>query len=243
MHDIFLSYSRTDSDIMQKVKQILLDADFNVLTVEHIEPGTDKWEQIAKQRIRKSDAVMCILSPEAKLSQWVKLELIFARNFYRPTCLVLAKGDKSLSTPIRYENFHIFDISQKTQFADKMKTIIGFLNRGLPATIIDDTPHTIRYGSAKNNEIKPFGIPLVAETVQTDQLLTEFQKTKERVSVLSQQFFLGKIDNQELQIALQECQIFTNNRWWMIGLDSGQWYSYNPRVGDWEVDTPPINTD
>lgn len=44
MHDIFLSYSRTDTKTMQKVKQTLLDTGFSIWTDEGIEPGTPSWK-------------------------------------------------------------------------------------------------------------------------------------------------------------------------------------------------------
>ncbi len=124
MHDIFLSYSRTDTEIMQKVKQTLLDADFNVWTDEGIEPGTRSWKRAIQQVILDTRCLICILSPDAAKSEWVLEELDYAQIQKKPVFLILARGDEQSSIPFGYSTHQWTDIRIEANYTKRINRLI-----------------------------------------------------------------------------------------------------------------------
>ena len=120
MHDIFLSYSRTDTETMQKVKQTLLDADFTVWTDEGIEPGTIDWQDSIDKAIQDSKVFVCILSPDARKSRWVRAELQRAEWYKKLVYLILARGEEVQSIPMGYERHQWIDIRTNSSYLDNM---------------------------------------------------------------------------------------------------------------------------
>lgn len=80
-------------------------------------------------------------------------------------------------------------------------------------------------------------------TPEEIQLANQFRETKREVAVLRQMRDAGQIDQNALSAQLQQHQIYANDVWWMIGLDSDEWYRYNDQIGDWEQSAPPVPLD
>lgn len=75
---IFISYSHADKSIMQEVRGYLIKLDFDVWTDEEIGAG-ETWAQQVSQAIEQSQCVLALLSPDAKYSEWVNIELQYAK--------------------------------------------------------------------------------------------------------------------------------------------------------------------
>ena len=129
MNDIFLSYSRKDTDTMQKVKQTLLDAGFTIWTDEGIEPGTPSWKDAIDTAIYNCKALVCILSPDAKQSKWVKAELDRAETYEKKIYLILARGLKRDSVPFGFDTHQYVDIRNPDNFTTKMNSLVGTIQR------------------------------------------------------------------------------------------------------------------
>jgi len=131
MHDIFLSYSRTDNEIMQKVKQTFKDAGFTVWTDEGIEAGTRSWKRAIQQTILDTGCMVCILSPEAADSRWVQEELDFAELHEKPIFLILAKGDQRDSIPFGYSSHQWIDIRIEADYSNNIADLVTVINKKL----------------------------------------------------------------------------------------------------------------
>jgi membrane peptidoglycan carboxypeptidase len=81
-------------------------------------------------------------------------------------------------------------------------------------------------------------------TPEEIQLANKFRETKRQVQVLRQMQAQGQIQPQELEVQLQQHTIMdSQGNWWMIGLDTDQWYRYNNATQQWELAQPPVPLD
>ena len=107
---IFISYSRKDTDVMKQVKTALKKAGFSLWTDEALTPGTFDWEVAIEENIAKSDALVVILSPDAKKSAWVRREISYAENNDKHIYPILWRGDVNSSIPISLIRYQFVDI-------------------------------------------------------------------------------------------------------------------------------------
>lgn len=99
---IFISYSRRDDETMRKIAFRLRDQGFKVwVDNEKLIPGTSAWEEGIENAIKNALAVIVILSPDSKGSEWVRREITYADQFQKRVFPVLAKGSEEMSLPIR----------------------------------------------------------------------------------------------------------------------------------------------
>ena len=155
-HHIFLSYSRRDDDIMQQVKTDFLAAGLSVWTDEGIEPGTRSWKLAIENAIREAGCLVCLLSPDAARSEWVRAELDFADLQNKPVFLILARGDEKSAIPFGYASFQWVDIRDSARYDTALARLMGAIQKQLG--IVDDSsmqPGQTPYG--------PLGLPLLQQ--------------------------------------------------------------------------------
>ncbi|MFN8374190.1 MAG: TIR domain-containing protein, partial [Anaerolineae bacterium] len=99
--DVFLSYSRKDSEMMRRVRDDLRAAGLRVWTDETLEPGTETWEAEVEGAIRASQILVVLLSPDAHASEWVRNEITLADALQRRIIPVLLRGQQGESIPLR----------------------------------------------------------------------------------------------------------------------------------------------
>lgn len=129
-YHVFLSYSRKDAAIMQRVVKDMRRAGLKVWTDEGIEAGSASWQRVIEESILQSYCLVCIMTPAAKNSEWVREELNFARIQNKPVILLMALGDESTSIPFGYSRSQYVDIRSKTLYVDNMKRLLsGLLKR------------------------------------------------------------------------------------------------------------------
>lgn len=97
--DVFISYSRKDRDHMHLIRAALLTGGMSVWSDESLEPGTPHWKQDVQLAIEGAGCVVAILSPDAKISEWVGEELSYARIRKLRIFTVLVRGDETNAIP------------------------------------------------------------------------------------------------------------------------------------------------
>ncbi len=76
------------------------------------------------------------------------------------------------------------------------------------------------------------------------ELANKFRETRRQVQILRQQYNNGQIDYNELQNRLRDHTVLDNqNNWWMMGVDSGQWFRYDNNSQQWVEAEPPVPLD
>lgn len=162
---IFLSYSRHDAAIMQQVRERLLAAGLPVWTDTGIEPGTRSWKLAIEQAILQAACVVCILSPEANQSQWVRAELEFAELHGRPVFLLLARGDERSAIPFGYAAAQWLDIRTDSRAA------LDMLLKVLRGYSFDPTPEESAAPQAPAEASAPLPRPALASHLPiTDEI-------------------------------------------------------------------------
>jgi hypothetical protein len=109
--DIFLSYSRNDAAVMQRLRADLQAVGFTVWIDDlDLEPGTPSWQRAVEAAIHATRCMVVILSPAAKASVWVGRELSYAETLGLRIFPVLVSGDPTNAVPLSLINHQRVDL-------------------------------------------------------------------------------------------------------------------------------------
>jgi hypothetical protein len=131
MQHIFISYSRKDIEFMRHISQQLISRNFTVWTDENLTPGTRGWKLAIEKAIEEAGAVVAILSPDAKASEWVDRELEYARIRNKRVFPLIVRGDLQTSVPFELVNSQWIDITQQEQYAPGMEKLFQAISKHL----------------------------------------------------------------------------------------------------------------
>lgn len=109
----FLSYSRANIDIRNRVREALMSTGLNIWTDDEIglPIGTQAWQKGLEDAIKSSNGVIVILSPNAiQEESWVLRELQFAKIHQKKIYPLLAVGTIENAVPEFLENTQIRNI-------------------------------------------------------------------------------------------------------------------------------------
>jgi HEAT repeat protein len=113
---VFMSYSRKDEEIMRFIARFLRAQGMKVwVDNEKLIPGTPIWEDAIEKAIRDSAAIVVVLSPDSKSSEWVRREISLADQHRKRVFPVLASGDENSSITLRLINRQFVDIRQNKE--------------------------------------------------------------------------------------------------------------------------------
>lgn len=129
MKHIFLSYSRTDSDMMKRLRDTLSDEGLPIWTDESLTPGTPSWQSAIEEALENAGGVVVLLSPDARKSQWVANELSFASAQGVSIFPVLVRGEEKDSVPLQLANTQRVDLRQR--FLVGMQALVDALREHL----------------------------------------------------------------------------------------------------------------
>lgn len=135
---VFLSYSRRDTDVMRKTRDVLRAAQIPVWTDESIAVGTPLWTEALEKAIENAGCVLVLLSPDAKQSSWVKRELEYASALNIPITPVLARGTEAESVPFRLIGSQYLDVT--AQFDERVATMIATVRGQLQGEAAPSAP-------------------------------------------------------------------------------------------------------
>jgi len=124
---IFLSYSRDDILLMQRLRDDLRAAGFTVWTDEAIQPGSPSWKLEIEGAIRQSDCLLVIFSPDAAESRWVRAEIDFAETLKKPLFSVLARGDETNAVPFGMTTHQWIDLRDLGRYDSGMALLMKTL--------------------------------------------------------------------------------------------------------------------
>lgn len=113
--DVYLSYSRRDTDLMRLVRETLRATGLMVWTDEGLEPGTPNWRAAIEEAIRQSKALVVLLSPTANASHWVDNEVAYAQQCGIRVFPILVSGTPADAVPINLVRVQWLDGRQDLQ--------------------------------------------------------------------------------------------------------------------------------
>ena len=108
---VFMSYSRKDEEIMRAIAKFLRVQGIKVwVDNEKLIPGTPIWEEAVEKGIKDASAIVVVLSPDSKSSEWVRREISLADQHQKRVFPVLVRGDENSSITLRLINRQYVDI-------------------------------------------------------------------------------------------------------------------------------------
>jgi hypothetical protein len=131
-HHIFLSYSRKDSPIMQRLRDDLREAGLGVWADDNLEPGTSAWERAISAAIRATGCLVVILSPDAEQSTWVGRELAMAETLDKRIFPILARGTEKDAIPFRLMSHQFVDA--RHNYGEALEKLLSALQKYLNLT-------------------------------------------------------------------------------------------------------------
>jgi hypothetical protein len=108
---VFMSYSRKDDSVMWRIVEFLRQQGIKVwVDNEKLVPGTPVWEAEIEEAIKAASAIVVVMSPDSKGSEWVRREICLADYCQKRVFPVLVYGDEKTSIPIRIITYQYVDI-------------------------------------------------------------------------------------------------------------------------------------
>jgi len=113
---VFISYSRKDEAVMQRIVTFLRNRDIKVwVDNEKLVPGTPIWEVEIEKSIKRASAIIVLLSPDSKESEWVRREISLADQHHARIFPVLVRGDEDSAISIRLITRQFVDIRKNEE--------------------------------------------------------------------------------------------------------------------------------
>jgi formylglycine-generating enzyme required for sulfatase activity len=173
--DIFLSYSRIDAEIMRRLRDDLRGAGFTVWTDDvGLEPGTPSWQRAIEEAIQAAHCVVVLLSPEAKQSRWVEIEVSIAEDFGLRVFPLLVRGDDRNSVLFRLRTTQRIDVRHDYQTAVKDQLIPALLRYLQKAK----SPEVIETKQPRASEVSEPPQPKLSEVIEPEQTKSSEPATK-----------------------------------------------------------------
>ncbi len=146
---IFISYSRQDSHIVEQITKDFESAGLDVwLDKDDLVPGTHNWEQAIRDAIENASAVVLVASPHSRQSTYVQGEIALAQSRNRPIYPLWVQGDQWIDCiQIGMVNYQHIDC-RDNKYTDGVATSINILQEfqkedGLTITLGLPTHETI----------------------------------------------------------------------------------------------------
>lgn len=131
MTHVFISYSRKDSEVMQRVAADLKAAGIAAWTDVNLTPGTRAWKLEIEKAIEGAGALVAILSPDAKASEWVDRELEYARIHGKRIFPLLVRGDSTSAVPFELVSSQRLDMTTPELYKPGITKLIDALRQYL----------------------------------------------------------------------------------------------------------------
>ena len=158
MAHLFISYSRQDTAIVQRLRADLQSAriDFWIDQVG-LQPGTPDWDEALREAISCADAVLLIASPASRRSPYVRDEVALARAAKKPIYPLWVAGENYLDcVPMGLGSTQNADL-RGDNYASGLARVIGVLHgeQTAPDLIaVEPEPPVIVTTSAPRNPYK-----------------------------------------------------------------------------------------
>ena len=132
----FISYSRADTALQQKVVAGLRERGVNVwVDTENLVPGSPAWEREIEKSIRSAAGIIVLLSPDSNNSQWVRREISFTEENDKRIFPVHIRGDENDSIPLRLSSHQRVDL--RRNFSKGLDTLASALKDHLGVTAVN----------------------------------------------------------------------------------------------------------
>lgn len=153
---LFISYSRKDITMVERLRNDLRDAGIEVwIDKVGLTPGTLSWEQGLRDAIRDSDAILFCASPDSRESPYVRDEIALAKQSGKPIYPAWVAGDNWLEcVPLGLGGTQYADM-RGDQYTTSLMHLMAAI-RGQEAIVV---PMTLKDAPSLNEVIPPDFVP------------------------------------------------------------------------------------
>ena len=124
MKHIFLSYSRKDSKLMRRIREDLVAEGLDVWTDESLRTGSQSWKQQVERALEEASALVVILTPNAKSSNWVRAEMDYAEAHEVRIFPILAAGTTKSAVPFGFITAQWVDIRREANYVAQIQKLV-----------------------------------------------------------------------------------------------------------------------
>jgi hypothetical protein len=171
MAHVFISYSRRNKAYARRLAEHLQSHGFDVWIDERIDYGTD-WMKAIQQAISTCGALIVIMTHASEKSEWVQIEITYAKNCGKPVFPLLLSGENWF----RFVQTQFVDVSDESMppdaFLEDLQAYvtrkrergvnITTTGRGLPAVPIDPRDRLNAPQPNWKNSQRRSRVPLIA---------------------------------------------------------------------------------
>jgi hypothetical protein len=158
MHDIFISHSGKDAKFVMGLKKDLEDGGLSTWVDDTgLPPGTPDWSIAIEQAIENSECLLVVMTPDSKVTEWVRYEIKYARAQGKKIFSVLSRGSHNTSVPIDLIAVQYVDLREDYNWnKDKLiDDLYKFLKKQKPSykPTIDDIKYALEVEAKKQKLI------------------------------------------------------------------------------------------
>lgn len=157
MGHVFISYSRHDTQIMQRVRDDLRGHGLELWTDEAMQPGNPSWQDTIEEAIENAGCIVVILSPHAKKSRWVREEMRYAEAQNVRIFPILAEGSAKRSVPFGFLTAQWVDIRQESDYMPTIKRLAGTIRFHLGLESINEDQRNRTGVNLDTNTVRAVG--------------------------------------------------------------------------------------
>lgn len=238
MSHVFISYSRTDSEYVEKLVQKLQAEGFDIWYDGRTDYGDEWWEEIIKA-IEGCAAFIVVMTPESGKSRWVKREVMRAdRLDKRQYALLLDSDVESSSLWAMFEHIQLVDVRDKSLPPSRFYDILArHAKRDTnTAQIISLSPQNELPPPPDLSSILP--PPFEWCYISAGKVTIEYGKWNVRGYLVTTHkdfivdgFYLSKypITNTQYEVFVKSNDGYCDERWWYFSESAKAWRLKNPK--------------
>ncbi len=123
-YHVFLSYSRKDTTLVERINQDLQAEGLNVwIDQTGIRVGEPSWKLAIQRAIDNANCMVVIFSPEAKESHWVGQEMSYAELHKKKIFAVLVRGEETTAVPFGYGDVQRIDMRDAANYGTALEQL------------------------------------------------------------------------------------------------------------------------
>lgn len=234
---IFVSYSRQDSVIVQRLTNDLQAAGIEIWVDRGgLTPGTVDWEVSLRNAIEESSSVLLLASPSSRESRYVRDEIAIAEMYKLRIIPVWVAGESwADAVPLGLFRAQYIDM-RGDRYAAAFADLLNVLNAttGMDGT---DVAQSVASPAAQQVDASSLQIDESELSEEQRELLRRFRDTERQIQVLRDRFQNGEISRDQIQQELRSLMILdTDQKWWMQGIDTEKWYRFDGK--EWVLTDP-----
>src|SRR5215208_7998470 len=155
MGDIFISYSRTDTDYAHKLAESLQSRGLHIWIDERLDDHPGRFRK-RKKRLNNCDAFIVIMTPNAFASEQVQRELRYARQKLKPIFPLWLEGDEPWHSG---DSTQFYDVRRdklpETQFYSALKEVVAPNPPASAPTVREESVPVTEESFIEGTEVRP----------------------------------------------------------------------------------------